>query len=174
MNDTLIYSATKTEIQTCIVHQIRNSLKYVASKNASEFVKDLKSIYQAQTKYMAEHNLLAREEKWGKKYPMFIKSWQDNWQNLSTYFKYSQKIRTLIYTTSPIEGFHRQVGKYNKTKCAFTSDNTLFKLLFCAINQITDKWTMPIPNWAITIIQLDNYFPDRVIFGEQFSYITLP
>lgn len=156
----------KTEIQTCIVHQIRNSLKYVASKNAREFIKDLKSVYQADTKDMAEHNLLNLDEKWGKKYPMVIKAWQENWDNLSTYFKFSKEIRTLIYTTNPIEGFHKQVRKYTKTKGAFTSDNALFKLLFCAINQITDKWTMPIPNWPLTISQLDIYFPDRVIFGE--------
>lgn len=156
----------KTEIQTCIVHQIRNSLKYVASKNARDFMKDLKGVYQADTKDMAEHNLLNLDEKWGRKYPMVIKSWQENWDNLSTYFKFSKEIRKLIYTTNPIEGFHRQVRKYTKTKGAFTSENALFKLLFCAINQITDKWTQPIPNWATTISQLDIYFPDRVVFGE--------
>lgn len=156
----------KTEIQTCIVHQIRNSLKYVASKNARDFMRDLKGVYQADTKDMAEHNLLILDEKWGSKYPMVIKSWQENWDNLSTYFKFSKEIRKLIYTTNPIEGFHRQVRKYTKTKGAFTSDNALFKLLFCAIDQITDKWTMPIPNWAMTISQLDIYFPARVLFGE--------
>ena len=156
----------KTEIQTCIVHQIRNSLRYVASKNAREFMKDLKAVYQADTKDLAEYNLVILDEKWGKKYPMVIKSWQDNWDNLTTYFKYSKDVRTLIYTTNPIEGFHRQVRKYTKTKGAFTSDNALFKLIFCAISQITDKWTMPIPNWAITISQLDIFFPHRVVFGE--------
>ena len=89
-----------------------------------------------------------------------------NLDNLSTYFKFSKEIRKLIYTTNPIEGFHRQVRKYTKTKGAFTSENGLFKLLFCAINQITEKWTMPISDWAMTISQLDIYFPDRVIFGE--------
>lgn len=143
----------RTEIQTCIVHQIRNSLKYVASKHAREFMQDLKTVYQADTKDMAEHNLLSLDEKWGKKYPIIIKSWQNNWDNLTTYFKYSEEIRRLIYTTNPIEGFHRQVRKYTKTKGAFTSDNALFKLLFCAINQITDKWTMPVKNWPSIISQ---------------------
>jgi transposase-like protein len=129
-------------------------------------MQDLKTVYQADTKDMAEYNLLSLDEKWGKKYPIIIKSWQNNWDNLTTYFKYSEEIRRLIYTTNPIEGFHRQVRKYTKTKGAFTSDNALFKLLFCAMHQITDKWTMPVKNWPSIISQLDIYFPDRVTFGQ--------
>jgi len=109
-----------TEVQLCIVHQIRNSLKFIASKNQKEFIADLKTVYQATSKDGAEYNLLKLEEKWGAKYPMVIKSWQQNWDNLSTYFKYSAEVRKLIYTTNPIEGFHRQVRKYTKTKAAFT------------------------------------------------------
>ena len=109
-----------TEVQLCIVHQIRNSLKFIASKNQKEFIADLKTVYQATSKDVAEYNLLKLEEKWGAKYPMVIKSWQQNWDNLSTYFKYSAEVRKLIYTTNPIEGFHRQVRKYTKTKAAFT------------------------------------------------------
>jgi transposase-like protein len=120
----------KTEVQLCIVHQIRNSLKLVASKNQKEFMKDLKLVYQAPNKDVAETNLLQLDEKWGKKYPMVIKSWQNNWDNLSTYFKYSDEVRRLIYTTNPIEGFHRQVRKYTKTKGAFTSENALLKQQF--------------------------------------------
>lgn len=157
----------KTEIQLCIVHQIRNSIKCVASRDAKSFMKDLKLVYQAETKDFAEHNLLSLEEKWGKKYPMVLRSWNENWDHLSAYFKYSAEVRKLIYTTNPIEGFHRQVRKYTKTKGAFTSDNALFKLMFCAINKITEKWHMPIPNWAMTISQLDIFFPDRVLFGER-------
>lgn len=153
-----------TEIQLCIVHQIRNSLKYVASKDQKTFMVDLKTIYQADSRDVAEYNLLGLEEKWGKKYPMVIKSWQQNWDNLATYFKYSSEVRKLIYTTNPIEGFHRQVRKYTKTKGAFTSENALFKLVFCAIKQITAKWNMPIPNWAVTVSQLDIFFPDRLNF----------
>ena len=156
----------KTEIQLCIVHQIRNSLRYVASRDAKAFIKDLKLVYQAETKDRAEHQLLAMEEKWGKKYPMVLKSWQDNWDHLSAYFKYSLEIRKLIYTTNPIEGFHRQVRKYTKTKGAFTSENALFKLMFCAINKITEKWHKPIPNWGLTISQLDIYFPNSWEINE--------
>lgn len=154
----------QTEIQLCIVHQIRNSLKNVASKNQKEFMADLKTVYQASSKDVAEYHLLQLEEKWGKKYPMVIKSWQQNWEHLATYFKYSNEIRRLIYTTNPIEGFHRQIRKYTKTKGALTSENALFKLVFCAIKQITQKWNMPIPNWALTISQLDIFFPDRLNF----------
>jgi putative transposase len=150
-----------TEIQLCIVHQIRNSLKHVASKNQKEFMVDLKTVYQASSIELAENNLLQLEEKWGKKYPMVIRSWHENWENLSTYFKYSTEVRRLIYTTNPIEGFHRQVRKY-------TSENALFKLVFCAIKQITAKWNMPVPNWALTISQLDIYFPNRLNFRRGF------
>ena len=156
----------RTEVQLCVVHQIRNSLKNVASKNQKEFMVDLKTVYQAASKDSAEYNLLQLEEKWGKKYPMVIKSWHQNWDNLTTYFKYSAEVRKLIYTTNPIEGFHRQIRKYTKTKGAFTSENALFKLVFCAIKQITAKWNMPVPNWALAISQLDIYFPHRLQFGR--------
>ncbi len=156
----------KTEVQLCVVHQIRNSLKFVASKNQREFMTDLKTVYKAETKDLAEHNLLLLDEKWGKKYPMVIKSWHQNWDNLTTYFKYDEGIRRLIYTTNPIEGFHRQVRKYTKTKGAFTSENALFKLVFCAIKKISEKWSQPLQNWALTISQLDIYFPDRLKFGR--------
>jgi transposase-like protein len=152
----------QTEIQLCIVHQIRNSLKYVASKNQKEFMVDLKAVYQASSKENAEHYLLKLEEKWGEKYPMVIKSWHTNWENLTHYFQYSGDIRRLIYTTNPIEGFHRQVRKFTKTKGAFTSENALFKLVYCACKNIAEKWTSPLQNWALTISQLDVYFEGRL------------
>jgi hypothetical protein len=111
-----------TEIQLCIVHQIRNSLKYIGSSNQKEFLRDLKTIYQSSNKDTALQNLYLLDEKWGKKYPLAIKPWLTNWDNLSCYFKFSPDIRRLIYTTNPIEGFHRQVRKYTKTKGAFTSE----------------------------------------------------
>lgn len=151
-----------TEVQLCIVHQIRNSLKFVASKNQKEFMQDLKTVYQADTKDLAELNLLRLDEKWGEKYPMVLKSWQNNWDNLSTYFKFSKEIRKLIYTTNSIEGLHRQIRKYTKTKSAFTNENALFKLVFCAINNASRKWSQPIHNWALTISQLDIFFPQRL------------
>ncbi len=109
----------QTEVQSCIVHQIRNSLKYVASKDQKEFLKDLKPVYRAESLELAELRLLELEEKWGSKYPKVLESWQRNWEKLSTYFKYSEQIRKLIYTTNAIEGFHRQVRKVTKTKGAF-------------------------------------------------------
>ena len=152
----------KTEVQLCVVHQIRSSLRNIASKNQKEFMTDLKTVYKAENKDLAEYNLLQLGEKWGNKYPMVIKSWNQNWDNLSSYFKYSDEVKRLIYTTNPIEGFHRQVRKYTKTKGSFTSENALFKLVFCAIKQITAKWNMPIQNWGLTISQLDIFFPDRL------------
>ena len=111
---------------------------------------------------MAEHHLLKLEEKWGEKYPMVLKSWQTNWEHLSHYFQYSGDIRRLIYTTNAIEGFHRQVRKFTKTKGAFTSENALFKLVYCACQKIGEKWSMPLANWALTISQLDVYFEGRL------------
>jgi len=123
---------------------------------------DLKLVYKASSKDIAEHHLLKLEEKWGEKYPMVIKSWQANWEHLSHYFQYSGDIRKLIYTTNAIEGFHRQVRKFTKTKGAFTSENALFKLVYCACQKISEKWTSPLSNWALTISQLDVYFEGRL------------
>ena len=110
----------RTEIQLCIIHQIRNSLKYIASKNQKEFMVDLKEVYQANSKDLAESKLLELEEKWGKKYPLVLKSWNNNWHNLSGYFKYPAEIRKMIYTTNAVEGLHRQIRKVTKTKGSFT------------------------------------------------------
>ena len=153
----------KTEIQLCIVHQIRNSIKYIASRDQKEFLGDLKKVYKAPSKEAAEHNLLELNEKWSKKYPVVLKSWHNNWENLSNYFKFSAEIRRIIYTTNAIEGFHRQVRKYTKTKGAFTSETAMLKLVFCAIQNIKEKWTQPIQNWALTVSQLNIYFGDRMI-----------
>src|SRR5215831_5417184 len=105
-----------TEVQSCVVHQIRNSLKYVASKDQKEFLRELKPVYKADTKDLAELNLATLADKWNKKYPVVIKSWQDNWHKLSAYFKYTEDIKRIIYTTNTIEGFHRQVRKVTKNK----------------------------------------------------------
>ena len=116
----------KTEVQSCIVHQIRNSLKYVASKNQKEFMQDLKPVYKAIDKATAELELEKLADKWQKKYPIVIESWQRNWEKLSPYFKYPEAIRKLIYTTNTIEGYHRQIRKVTKTKGAFTSERYSF------------------------------------------------
>jgi len=152
----------ETDIQSCIVHQIRNSMKYVASKDQKAFMKDLKPVYKADTKQEAEINLEALSAEWGKKYPVVIKSWQDNWHKLSTYFKYTADIRRIIYTTNTIEGFHRQVRKVTKTKGAFPNDNALLKLVYLAYQNARKKWTMPLQNWALTISQLAIHFEGRL------------
>lgn len=150
------------EVQLCVVHQIRNSLKYVASKDAKSFLSDLKKVYRASSREIAENYLLELGEKWGTKYPMVIKSWQNNWGNLSGYFKYSDPVRRVIYTTNPIEGLHRQTRKFTKTKGLFTSINALYKQVYRAIKKVEEKWTMPVHDWALTISQLDIFFPNRL------------
>lgn len=152
----------KTEVQSCIVHQIRNSLKYVASKDQKEFMKNLKPVYQAVSKDLAEYELENLSEKWSKKYPVVIDSWKRNWDKLSTYFKYPAEIRRLIYTTNTIEGYHRQIRKVTKTKGAFTSDMALQKLIYLATQNIQKKWTQPLQNWSITVSQLSIIFEDRL------------
>ena len=152
----------KTEIQLCIIHQIRNSLKYIASKNQKEFMEDLKLVYKANSKDLAEVRLLELEEKWGKKYPLVLKSWNNNWHNLSGYFKYPEEIRKMIYTTNAVEGLHRQIRKVTKTKGAFTSQTALEKLIYLAIKNISKKWLMPVPNWSLIIGQLDIFFDGRL------------
>lgn len=152
----------QAEVQSCIVHQIRNSLKYVASKNQKEFMVDLKEVYQADTKEYAEEKLKALAEKWNKKYPIVITSWNNNWHKLSTFFKYTKPIRKIIYTTNAIEGFHRQVRKVTKNKTAFTSDMALLKLIYLAQLNISRKWTMPLHDWGVTISQLSIIFGDRL------------
>jgi transposase-like protein len=123
---------------------------------------DLKPVYKATTKDLAEQNLTELAEKWGKKYPIVIKSWQDNWHKLSTYFKYTEEIRRIIYTTNTIEGFHRQVRKVTKTKGAFPNDDALLKLIYLAYQNISKKWTQPLHNWSLTVSQLSIYFEGRL------------
>lgn len=152
----------QTEVQTCIVHQIRNSMKYVASKDQKEFIKDLKPIYQAINKEQAEDNLTMLADKWNKKYPLVINSWMNNWDKLSTYFKYTEHIRKLIYTTNAIEGYHRQIRKITKNKGSFTSDMALLKLVYLATENISKKWTQPLQNWSLTVSQLSIIFENRL------------
>jgi transposase-like protein len=160
-SEAIISIYPKTEVQSCIVHQIRNSLKYVASKNQKEFMADLKQVYQAPSKDFAEEQLKLLSEKWEKKYPVVINSWNNNWHKLSTYFKYTEAIRKIIYTTNAIEGFHRQVRKVTKNKTAFTTDMALLKLIYLAQRNISKKWTAPLQNWSLTVSQLS------IIFGER-------
>lgn len=151
-----------TEVQLCIVHQIRNSVKYIASKDQKVFTGELKSVYQAFTKEEAEVALDKLETKWGKKYPIVFESWRNKWDNLSNYFKYPEPIRRIIYTTNIIESVHRQFRTLTKTKGAFPNDNSLLKLLFAGIKNAEKKWTMPIHNWSLTISQLNIFFKERL------------
>ena len=151
-----------TEIQSCIVHQIRNSLKYVASKDQKLFMSELKPVYRADNETVALDELAKLKERWNKKYPMVIGSWENNWSKLSAYFKYPDGIRKLIYTTNTIEGYHRQIRKVTKNKGVFTSDMALLKLIYLATERISRKWTMPLQGWAVSASQLKIIFGDRM------------
>ncbi len=151
-----------TQVQRCIIHQIRASLKYVLSKDRKPFVADLKKIYQAHTREEAEMELLHLSEKWADKYAIAVRSWENNWQHLSTFFNFPDQIRRLIYTTNTIEGYHRQLRKVTKTKAAFPTVQAIRKLLYLANERITKKWTMPIPNWALILNQLAIRFEGRL------------
>jgi len=152
----------KTEIQHCIIHQIRNSMKYVASKNQKAFMADLKCVYKAATLDSAESSLDELEAKWGDKYPMVLKSWRSKWPTLSAYFKYPDYVRTPIYTTNAVEAVHRQFRKLTKTKGGFANENSLLKLLYAGILKASERWTHPIQNWNLTLSQLTIHFPDRL------------
>lgn len=151
-----------TEVQLCIVHQIRNSLKYVASKNQKAFMVDLKRVYRATSKDAAEQALDELEARWGDLYPIVIKSWRAKWENLSAYFKYPPDIRRVIYTTNSIEAVHRQFRKLTKTKGGFPNEDSLLKLLYLGVQNASKKWTMPIQSWNITLSQLAIFFEGRL------------
>lgn len=152
----------KAEVQRCIVHQIRYTTKFVSYKDIKPFMKDLKSVYQADTEELALSALDVLEENWGKKYPSSIASWRNNWPQLSTYFKYPTEIRKVIYTTNSIENYNRQLRKVTKTRTVFPTDDALFKLLYLAMMDITKKWTGKAVNWGQTLDQLCIYFGDRI------------
>jgi len=151
----------QVEIQRCVVHQIRNSLKYVTWADRKPFAADLKGIYQASTREEGELKLLELAEKWGDKYAMAVRSWENNWQDLATFFDYTPAIRRLIYTTNPIEGYNRQLRKVTKTKSVFPSYEAVRKLLWLAHRDIIKKWTMPVPNWALILNQFAIRFEER-------------
>ncbi|CCV29270.1 transposase [Yersinia enterocolitica (type O:9) str. YE212/02] len=151
-----------TEVQLCVIHQIRNSIKYVASKHHKAFMADLKPVYRAVSKEAAETALDELEEKWGQQYPVVLQSWRRKWENLSHYFRYPATIRKVIYTTNAIESVHRQFRKLTKTKGAFPNENSLLKLLYLGLMNAQEKWTMPIQSWNLTLSQLAIYFEGRL------------
>lgn len=152
----------KTEIQLCVIHQIRNSMKYVSYKEMKQVMVDLKKIYQALTLDEAEYAFEEFKEKWGKKHPIIIKSWEKNWDELTVYFKYPNEIRKLIYTTNTIEAYHRQLRKITKTKTSYPNDEALEKILYLATMEISKKWTQPLRSWKECISQFMIYFEDRI------------
>ena len=152
----------KTEIQNCIIHQLRNSSKYVSYKDIKALMADLKAVYAAVDEQTALDALDVFSEHWDKKYPQISKSWRENWPKLSTYFKYPQELRRLIYTTNTIEGFNRQLRKVTKSKSVFPTDDSLLKMLYLAMIDITKKWTGRRQDWSIIHAQLAIYFEDRL------------
>jgi transposase-like protein len=152
----------KTDVQLCVIHQIRHSIRYVASKHQKAFMKDLKTVYKAISKEAAEEALDRLEEKWGGKYPIVIRSWRSNWENLSFYFQFPEETRKVIYTTNIIESVHRQFRKLTKTKGAFPNENSLLKLLYMGIQNAQKKWTKPIANWNLTLSQLAILYQGRL------------
>lgn len=152
----------KTEVQQCIIHQIRNSTKYVSYKELKPLMADLKKVYAAPTEQLALENLDEFAEKWDSKYPKISKSWKEHWPTLSTYFKYPEEVRKIIYTTNAIEGFNRQLRKVTKSRTVFPTDDSLLKLLYLATQDITKKWTSHRHDWHMIRAQLDIYFEEEL------------
>ena len=152
----------KTDIQNCIIHQLRNSSKYVSYKDIKALMADLKKVYTAATEEAALDALDSFTAAWDSKYPKISKSWYENWPNLSTYFKFPQELRKLIYTTNTIEGFNRQLKKVTKAKSVFPTDDSLFKMLYLAMKDITKKWTGRRQDWSRIYAQLVIYYGDRI------------
>ena len=152
-----------TEIQLCLIHVMRNTLRYVATKDYKEFIKDIKKVYSSPTEEAGLSELEQVEEKWGKKYPLPLKSWRQNWNNIATFFKYPEEIRRIIYTTNAVEALHRQFRKVTKAKSLFPNDDALKKMLYLAYRDLSKKWTMPVRNWAFIASQMSIIFNERFV-----------
>ncbi len=149
-------------IQLCIIHMIRNSIKYIPSSHSKEFINDLKDIYKASTEEIAYLSLEKLQEKWGVKYILAVKPWLVHWENAKTFFAFPEQIRSLIYTTNAVESVHRQLRKVTKSKAIFPTDEALTKMLFLAIRDISKKWTLPLPAWKTIISHLSIVYGDRL------------
>lgn len=152
----------EAEIQKCIVHQIRNSIRYVSYKDVKKVLADLKPVYTAVSEPLALESLENFETIWGNKYPLIVNSWRTNWPELSTFFKYPPEIRKIIYTTNMIESYHRQLRKVTKGKSIFPNDESLQKMLYLATMDVLRKWTGRVQNWGQILLQLFVFFPDKV------------
>ena len=151
----------RTKQQLCIVHQIRNSVKFVPHKDKKAVCADLKKIYGAINLDAAEYALEEMREKWSKKYPAILRSWDDNWADLTTFFEYPEQIRHLIYTTNAVEAYHRMVRKFTKTKSIFPTDDSIRKVIYLSTQEITKKWTMPVRDWGLAHSQFSIFFEGR-------------
>lgn len=152
----------EVSIQSCIVHQIRNSIKYISYKNKKEFMADLKTVYKADTEELALAQLDLLKEKWSSQYGSVIESWYSNWDKLSTFFGYTKEIRKMIYTTNPLEGVNRQLRKFTKTRTVFPNDDSLRKSLYLATEQVMRKWTSPVANWGEILLKFEIEFKERI------------
>ncbi|MBP2649383.1 MAG: family transposase [Firmicutes bacterium] len=161
-SEAIAASFPAAEIQKCIVHQIRNSVRYVSYKDVKKVLADLKPIYTAASEILALESLDSFEACWGKKYPLIVNSWRTNWAELSTFFKYPPEIRKIIYTTNMIESYHRQLRKVTKGKSIFPNDESLQKMLYLATMDVLRKWTGRVQNWGQILLQLSVFFPDKV------------
>lgn len=161
-NEAIAACYPQSEIQKCIVHQIRNSVRYVNYKDLRKVTADLKPIYQAPSEEGGLEALSEFEAVWGSKYPLIVSSWRNNWPELSTFFKYPPQIRKIIYTTNIIESYHRQLRKVTKGKAVFPTDDALLKMLYLVTQDVMKKWTGRVHNWGQILLQLSVFFPDRV------------
>jgi transposase-like protein len=152
----------KTLIQRCIIHQVRNSMRFVSYKDSKEFARDLKTIYRAVDEKTGYENLQKLKNKWGDKYHVSLKSWEENWHVLSSFFQFSEPIRKIMYTTNTIESLNRQYRKYTKTKSIFPTEQSLMKMLYLATQKVTKKWTARYNNWNLIIAELSIIFEDRL------------
>ncbi len=152
----------RTQVQLCLVHMVRASLKFVSWKERKAVAADLKKIYRAPTREAAETALLEFAERWDKPYPTISRAWSANWERLTPFFAYPEEIRRVIYTTNAIEAVNRSLRKVLKTRGALPSDESLFKLLYLALRNITRKWTMPVPHWRAALNQFAIIFEDRL------------
>lgn len=150
------------KIQLCVIHMIRNSIKFIPTKYTKEFLCDLKAIYGATTIELAEKNLETLREKWNDRYPLAVKPWIAHWDNICTFFEFSGPIRRIIYTTNAVESLHRQFRKVTKNRAVFPTDEALFKMLFLAFKDVSKKWTMPIKEWKTVISHLALAYGDRL------------
>lgn len=150
-----------TDVQLCVIHQVRNSLRYVTWKDSRELMRDLKDVYRAGTIELAAHHFGLFRDKWGARYQAVVASWERNWDRLTQYFKYPAEVRKIIYTTNMVEGYHRQIRKVTKTKGAFPTEMAVLKVVFLAYSEIVKKWGRPVRDWPEIRVKLSLHFPER-------------